>query len=168
MRAVATIQELYGRIAPLVRTTVDGLDAEQLHDAPVADANTMGWLVWHLTRIQDHHVAELMRVDQIWVGGEWATKFGLEADPSNIGFGHSAAEMRAVRPGAPSDLVDYHTVVDERTRNYLDGLDDSELNDIVDEHWDPPVTRAARLISVAEDSLQHIGQAAYLRGLLDY
>lgn len=166
MDAIETIQGLYARIAPLVASTVDGIELEDLKDAPAPDANTMAWLVWHLTRVQDHHVAELMDVDQVWTDGDWASRFGLEPDPSNTGFGHTSAEMKAIQPRSPSDLLDYHVAVDERTKSYLDVLNDSKLDEIVDENWDPPVTRGVRLVSVAADSLQHIGQAAYLRGLL--
>jgi hypothetical protein len=48
----------------------------------------------------------------------------------------------------------------------LAGLPDGELDRVVDRRWDPPVTMGVRLISIADDCLQHVGQASYLRGLL--
>src|SRR5438132_1165435 len=58
--------EIYDRVPPLVRAAVEDLDAEQLVWRPGREANSIGWLVWHLTRVQDHHVAELVADDQIW------------------------------------------------------------------------------------------------------
>lgn len=159
--------ELYGRIPPLVRSAVDGLDTEALTTPPVPGANTVGWLTWHLARVQDDHIAEAFDTDQIWSEGPWADRFGLAPDPANTGYGHSHDEMLAVRPDGPDAVIAYFTAVDQRTRSMLAGLEPSQLERVVDDRWDPPVTLGVRLISVADDGLQHVGQAAYARGMLD-
>jgi uncharacterized damage-inducible protein DinB len=158
--------ELYGRIPDLVRSAVDGLGPDQLTVAPTEGANPVGWLVWHLTRVQDHHVAELLDEPQVWASGEWAGRFGLEPDPGNTGYGHGAADVASVRPESAGALVAYHEAVDARTRAFLAGLSPADLDQVVDERWDPPVTLGVRLVSIADDDLQHAGQAAYGRGLL--
>jgi hypothetical protein len=162
----ALLLELYGRIPPLARAAVDGVDRARLTEAPAHGANTIAWLVWHLARIQDHHVAEILDTDQIWVGGGWAGRFGLEPDPSNTGYGHTAGDVSTVRPDGPEALVEYLDTVDRRTRAMLAGLSQRDLDRVVDRRWDPPVTLGVRLVSIADDGLQHAGQAAYLRGLL--
>lgn len=162
----ALLIELYGRIPPLARHAVDGLYVEQLTEAPAPGRNPIGWLVWHLARVQDHHVAELLGTDQVWVGDGWAGRFGLDPDPSNIGYGHSAEEVATVRPADAGVLLDYLEEVNARTRAVLEGLVPDDLDRIVDRRWDPPVTLGVRLVSIADDSLQHAGQAAYVRGLL--
>jgi uncharacterized damage-inducible protein DinB len=159
--------ELYGRVPPLARDAVDGLTVDDLVRAPGPEANTIAWLVWHLTRVQDHHVAELIDSEQVWIGGDRASAFGLEPDPTNTGYGHSPAEVASVRPESAAALLDYLDAVDARTRAFLAGLDPDDLDRIVDRHWDPPVTMGVRLVSVADDCLQHLGQAAYARGLLE-
>ena len=64
-------------------------------------------------------------------------------------------------------LVGYHDAVhDLATVQYLRGLDEPELGRIVDTSWDPPVTLGVRLVSVIADDLQHVGQAAFVRGIL--
>ena len=160
--------ELYGRISPLARDAVDGLDTERLTRPPTSGANTIGWLVWHLARVQDHHVAELLDTDQVWVAGDWAGRFGLEPDPHNTGYGHSPDEVAAVRPDGPEVLTGYLGAVQDRTEAMLRDLTPDELDRIVDRRWDPPVTLGVRLVSIADDSLQHVGQAAYARGLLGF
>jgi len=160
--------ELYGRIRPLAADAVDGLDAEQLREAPAPGANTIGWLVWHLARVQDHHVAELIGAEQVWARGEWAPRCGLEPDPSNTGYGHGPDEVRAVQPDGPDALLGYLDEVDARTKTMLDELGPDDLDRVVDRRWDPPVTLGVRLVSIADDCLQHVGQAAYVRGLLGF
>ena len=160
--------ELYGRLLPLAVAVVDGLDLATLTQAPAPGANTIAWLVWHTARVQDHHVAEILAADQIWVADDRARGFGLEADPSNTGYGHAPADVAAVRPERPEILVEYLTAVGRRTQTYLEGLAADDLVRIVDRRWDPPVTLGVRLVSIADDGLQHLGQAAYLRGLLTH
>lgn len=163
----ALLLELYGRIPPLAAEAVAGLGAEQLTQRPAPDANSIGWLVWHLARVQDHHIAEILDRPQVWSTGSWAERVGLDPDPSNTGYGHSSADVAAVRPENAAALTDYLAAVDVRTRSFLERLVPDELDRVVDRRWDPPVTLGVRLVSVADDSLQHAGQAAYVRGLLD-
>lgn len=159
--------ETYGRIPPLVAGAVEGLDGDGLSAAPRPGANTVGWLVWHLARVQDHHVAELLDDDQLWVSGDWSGRFGLAPDPDNTGYGHDPDEVAAVRPEGPEVCTAYLGAVWARTEAYLRTLGPDDLDQVIDERWDPPVTLGVRLVSVADDSLQHAGQAEYARGLLD-
>ena len=158
--------ELYGRIPPLTEAAVAGLDAEELHRAPEPGANTIGWLVWHLARVQDHHISELLGTEQVWAGADWAQRCGLEPDPSNTGYGHSVEDVRVVQPDSAEVLLGYLGEVDARTTAMLEGLAPGDLDHVVDSRWDPPVTLGVRLVSIADDCLQHVGQAAYVRGLL--
>jgi uncharacterized damage-inducible protein DinB len=157
---------MYGRLPELVETAVDGLTPEQLTWAPADGANSIGWLVWHLTRVQDSHLAELTGREQVWVEGGWAPRFGLPAGTRDTGYGHRPAQVAAVRPESARVLLDYHAAVHERTVEHLRGLSAADLDRVVDEQWDPPVTLGVRLVSVYDDAAQHCGQAAYVRGLL--
>jgi len=158
--------ELFGRIPPLARRAVEGVDSDRLCEPPAPGANTIAWLVWHLARVQDHHVSELIGTDQLWAGGAWSRACGLDPDPTNTGYGHSPEEVLSVRPGRPEVLLDYLDAVDRRTGAMLEDLAPADLDRVVDRRWDPPVTMGVRLVSIADDSLQHAGQAAYVRGLL--
>ncbi len=162
------LNELYGRIAPLAERAVTGLQAEQLARSAADGANTIGWLIWHLARVQDHHVGEILDVDQLWVADGWAERFALPADPADIGYGHDRARMEAVRPDGPDVLLGYLAAVQERTDRFLAGLAPPDLARIVDRRRDPPVSLGVRLVSIADDSLQHVGQACYLRGLFGW
>jgi hypothetical protein len=161
------LTDLFDRIPEHVSDAVEGLDADALSTSLVPGTNPIGWLVWHLTRVQDHHVAELLGADQVWVTGDWARRFGVDADPRNTGYGHTAEEVTTIRPAGPDVLVDYYAAVAARTRSFVRQLTPGDLDRIVDRRWDPPVSLGVRLVSIADDDIQHAGQAAYLRGLLE-
>lgn len=166
MDVAALLLELYGRIPPLARKAVDGVDPERLTEPPVPGTNHIAWLVWHLARVQDSHVAELLDTEQLWETGDWAGRFGLDPDPWNTGYGHTPEEVASVRPESPEVLLEYVDAVTDRTCSMLEGLTPADLDRIVDRNWDPPVTLGVRLVSIADDDIQHAGQAAYVRGLL--
>jgi uncharacterized damage-inducible protein DinB len=166
VNATNVFEEAFGRIPGLVTRAVKDLTPEQLRQAPADGANTIAWLVWHLTRIQDDHLSELLDREQVYLTGEWAPKFGLKPDPSDTGYGHSATQVAAVRPESWQTLADYYTAVHERTTAYLAERSAADFDEVVDEAWDPPVTLGVRLVSVISDDIQHAGQAAYVRGLL--
>ena len=157
--------EEFGRIRGVVLGAVRGLSEDQLAFRPEGRCNSIAWLVWHLTRIQDDHVADVAGTQQAWTSEGWADRFGLPFPVAETGYGHSSAEVAAVRASADL-LVGYHEAVFGHTVEYVRGLADADLDRVVDEHWDPPVTLGVRLVSVVSDDLQHGGQAAYVRGML--
>ena len=166
MNASEMVSEGFGRLPELVDEAVRGLSPEQLRQAPADGANTIAWLVWHLTRVQDSHIAELIDAEQVYLSGDWAPKFGLKPSPSDTGYGYTAAQVAAVAPESWQVLVGYYEAVHTRTMAFIDGLSDDDLDRVVDEGWDPPVTLGVRLMSVYDDDTRHVGQAAYVRGLL--
>jgi uncharacterized damage-inducible protein DinB len=158
--------EAFGRLPELVAGAVEGLSPEQLRQAPAEGANTIGWLVWHLTRVQDSHLTELIGGEEVYASGGWAVLFGLPAGSTDTGYGHSPEQVAAVAPETSQALLNYYAAVHERTLDHLRGLSDDDLDRVVDKNWDPPVTLGVRLVSVYDDDAQHAGQAAYVRGLL--
>ncbi len=113
-------------------------------------------------------MSELLDTAQVWTSGDWAQRCGLEPDPSNTGYGHGPKDVAAVRPENTDVLLGYLGEVEARTRGYLVSLGADALDRVVDQRWDPPVTLGVRLVSIADDGLQHLGQAAYVRGLLGF
>ncbi|MFG1603866.1 DinB family protein [Actinoplanes sp. NPDC049265] len=166
MRGNEVLIEAFGRLPELVARAVEGLSPEQLRQAPAEGANTIGWLVWHLTRVQDSHLTELIGGQEVYVSGGWAPMFSQPADSTDTGYGHSAEQVAALAPETSQALLNYYAAVHERTLDYLREVSDDDLDRVVDKNWEPPVTLAVRLVSVYDDDAQHAGQAAYARGLL--
>lgn len=165
MNAAALAADGFGRVHEVVHQVVEGLDDAQLAHRPTPDANSIAWLVWHLTRIEDDHVAALAGAQQRWLDDGWNERFALPLSPHDTGYGHTSEEVASVR--APADLLlGYHDAVHGATLAWLEGVHDADLDRIVDRSWTPPVTAGVRLVSVIADTLQHAGQAAYVRGTL--
>lgn len=165
MTPAELLVESLGRVLESGTTVVDGLTADQLAHRPTPDANSIGWLVWHLTRVQDDHVAEVAGIEQVWTAQGYAARFALPLEVGDIGYGHTSEQVGQVR--ATADLLaSYLAAVHAQSVGYLRGLSADDLDRVVDERWDPPVTLGVRLVSVVNDDTQHVGQAAYVRGLL--
>ncbi len=166
MNHAGVFVEAFERIKGVVHSTLDDIPTEALTYRADPEANTIAWLIWHLTRVQDDHIAGVAGSDQVWTADGWNDRFGLPFDNSDIGYGQSADEVAAVMSSA--DLLrDYYDAVHAKTATYVQYLNAQDLDRVVDENWDPPVTLGARLVSVISDDLQHTGQAAYIRGLFE-
>lgn len=165
MKSADLLADAFGRIREDVHQAISGLTTDQLVARVDPDANTVAWLVWHLTRVQDDHVADVADTEQVWTANGWAQRFGLPFTPSATGYGQSSDEVAQVRADAQL-LTGYHDAVCEQTLRYVRTLTDDGLDRVIDESWNPPVTLGARLVSVVNDDTQHAGQAAFVRGML--
>lgn len=155
-----------GRVRDNVHAVVEGLTRTQLAERLDPGANSIAWLVWHLTRVQDDHVAGVAGTDQVWLSDGWSTRFALPLDEHDHGFGHSSAQVASVVADGEL-LAAYHDAVHARSVAYVETLSDDDLARVVDRRWTPPVTLAVRLVSVVDDCAQHVGQASFVRGVLD-
>jgi uncharacterized damage-inducible protein DinB len=162
----ALLTDAFSRIEEEVHGAVGGLSEEQLAHRVDADANSIGWLVWHLSRVQDDHVAGVAGTEQVWTAQGWAERFDLPFPTGSIGYGHTSADVARVRVASPDLLTGYYDAVAARTMEYIAGLTEDDLDRVVDEAWDPPVTLGVRLVSVIDDCAQHAGQAAFVRGIV--
>ena len=167
MEVADLLVDAFERVRESVHDAVEGLTEEQLTARLDPDANTIAWLVWHLARVQDDHVGAVAGVEQVYTAQGWTQRFGLPFEPGAIGYGHSSADVAAVRVGDPALLTGYYDAVHDQTVRYVHGLTGPDLDRVVDEAWDPPVTLGVRLVSVVNDTTQHVGQAAFVRGVLE-
>lgn len=159
--------DAFGRVREEVHAVVEDLTPEQVTFRVEDRSNSIGWLVWHLTRIQDAHIAEIVDDEQIWTDRGWAERFSLPYPPEATGYGQTAKDVASFRLAAPDLLLGYYNAVHDRTAEFVGTVTADDLDRIVDESWDPPVTLGVRLVSIISDDLQHVGQAAFIRGLLD-
>jgi len=166
MTSAELLLDAFSRIRDEVTSAVQGLSIDQLCYRADPAANTIAWLVWHLTRIQDDHLAAAFATEQVWISGGWSDRFALPFEPTAHGYGHTTEEVGAVRVDAEL-LSGYHEATHAETAKLLAGVSDSDLDRVVDDRWDPPVTLGVRLVSVIGDDLQHAGQAAFIRGLVE-
>ncbi|MBC9732438.1 mycothiol transferase [Nocardioides marmotae] len=159
------LKDAFGRVVESGTAVVDGLTTDQLAVRPAPQTNSIAWLVWHLARVQDDHVADVAGREQVWTAQGWVDRFDLPFESGATGYGQDAEAVGRVRVSADL-LAGYLRAVHEQTLAFLDTVAPEDLDRVVDDSWDPPVTLGVRLVSVLDDDAQHVGQAAYVRGLL--
>lgn len=164
MQPHALLVDALGRSLENALHAIDGLSADQLAWRPGPTANPIGWLVWHLARVQDDHVAFVAGLEQVWTAQGHAAALDLPYEDGDIGYGHSTEQVGALRVEAPR-LAAYVEAVTRQSTAWLE-RGDHDWDRVVDDRWDPPVTLTVRLVSVVDDCAQHAGQAGYVRGLL--
>ena len=167
MRTNDVLADAFGRIRGHVHSAATGLSGAGLNYRPDSDANSIGWLVWHLTRVQEDHVAHLAGKPQEYVAGGWAQRLALKPDDNDLGYGHTSQQVAAVTFDSPETLLAYYDAVHERSLDYVASINASELDRLVDTSFDPPVTAGVRIVSVIDDCMNHAGQANYVRGMFE-
>jgi uncharacterized damage-inducible protein DinB len=165
MNSTELLADSFDRVRESVHAAVDGLSQDQLGERLEGEANSIAWLVWHLTRVQDDHVAQVAGTEQLYTSAGWVERFNLPLDVTDTGYGHESAEVAVVQSDVAT-LLGYYDDVHEATLRYVSSLTDADLDRVVDTRFDPPVTLGVRLVSVVSDDLQHAGQAAIFRGIL--
>jgi uncharacterized damage-inducible protein DinB len=154
----------FSRVQEVVHAVLDGLTAEELTFRADEQANSIDWLIWHLSRVQDDHIAAAAGLDQVWLEG-WQQRAALPFAETETGYGQDPAAISEVR--LPADfLAGYYDATHAQTISFVSGVREADLAAIIDSRWDPPVTLGVRLMSVISDDLQHAGQAALLRGIV--
>jgi hypothetical protein len=170
MDTVTILVDAFERIRDVTHRAVDGLSDDALVFRPTGPtnpgANSIAWLVWHIARIQDDHIADLHAAAQVWIADGWCERFGFPFPPAATGYDQTSTEVAAVRASAV-ELIAYYDAVHAETVAYVRTLEPDDLDRVVDRSWDPPVTAGVRIVSVISDNLQHAGQAAFIRGLLE-
>ncbi|WP_104053730.1 MULTISPECIES: DUF664 domain-containing protein [unclassified Arthrobacter] len=157
--------DAFGRLPQAVRSATHGLDADALNHRPYPQGNSIAWLIWHLARGEDAQIAPLAGYEQAWTAEGWYGRVGLPLAVEDTGYGHNSEQVAAVQVQSADVLLGYYEAVHSRTAAFVSGLSGPDLDQVVDTAWDPPVTLGVRLISILGDGLEHVGQAAYLRGM---
>ncbi|RNL52067.1 mycothiol transferase [Arthrobacter oryzae] len=164
MKSNGMLLDAFGRIHETVAAVLDGAAVESLVRRPAGTGNSMAWLIWHLSRVEDAQVASAAGLDQVWHAQGFAGRFDLPLPEGDTGYGHSTSQVDAVQ-APPELLLEYYSAVHRQTVELLKTLGDADLGRVVDTRWDPPVTLGVRLVSTIADCFQHAGQAAYVKGL---
>ncbi len=157
--------DAFGRIQETIHDVLGGVSDDQLATPVAPRANTIGWLIWHVSRLIDDHVSDVAGSEQLWMGQGWADRFGLPFPVRAIGYGQSVEQAQSVQVSGGL-LGEYFDAAHGLAVDFVGSVTETDLDRIVDVRWDPPVTLAVRLVSVVNDSMQHVGQAAYVKGIL--
>jgi len=158
------LRDFFTRLIEHVDDVTDGLTGAVSRYRPTPEANSIAWLVWHSARVQDAQLCDIAGIEQVWFRDGWVDRFALDLPRDAHGYGHTPEDVAKVQ--APVELLaGYYHAVHQATLEYVASVTPDELARIVDRRWTPAVTASARLVSIIDDCAQHLGQAAYLRGI---
>ncbi|MGW0657115.1 DinB family protein, partial [Streptomyces umbrinus] len=97
MHAKDILVDAYDRIREEVHAAVDGLSPGDLNTRIDDRTNSISWLVWHLTRVQDDHVADAFGLKQVWLSQDWPDRFALGLPGRDTGYGHTPRQVAKVQ-----------------------------------------------------------------------
>src|SRR5688572_23012450 len=85
---------------------LDGLTSADLAWRPQAECNSMGFIAWHMARVEDRFVQYFAPgVEEVWVKHHWYTQFGLDAADHGVRF--TLAQVAAFPVISPEVLWGY-------------------------------------------------------------
>ncbi|MDA1215963.1 MAG: DinB family protein [Chloroflexi bacterium] len=154
-----------GRADGTLKRALEGLTREELMQQPAGPgSNPIGWLAWHLTRVQDGYGSRIAGVEQVWRTQKWYEKFGLEETPPS----YKPETVGTFDPISAELLLEYYEMVKTATVGYIASLsaEDWERQLPQIDPSRPPQTVADGVAIITSDNIQHIGQIAYVRGLI--
>ncbi|MFQ5932949.1 MAG: DinB family protein [Nitrospiraceae bacterium] len=166
MESAVIVADALDRVRDNLHRDLKDLTPQELVAGPKPP---IGWLVWHLIRVQDANISALAGREQAWIAEGWHARFAMPPDPKDYASGHrqTPAQVDAFSVTDSQVLLDYFDVVLERTKTYLSTLFPGDLDRILNEpQYQTPPTVGVRLVSVIADNTRHAGQVEYLRGLI--
>ena len=166
MDARDILREAASRPATEAKALVDTLPEGVLNAHAGGHTNSIAWLLWHAGRQMDVQLAQLSGEPQVWHGQGFDSRFNLGELGDTVGYGHTAEQARAVVVEDTALLVEYLGATTAALSEYIAGLSEADLDDVIDTSWTPHVTCGVRLVSMIDDAAQHVGQAAYATGIL--
>jgi len=138
------------------------LSAEQLNAHPAGHPNSVAWLLWHTGREIDVQLSAMSGKPQVWE--KFRDRFELGDLGETVGYGHASEQAGQIKVNDQQLLVDYVGFSVRALGEYVASLSEQDLDEVIDNSWETPVTRGIRLVSIVDDATQHVGQASYAAG----
>lgn len=146
--------------------TINQMTVEELNQMPDPLIKSVSWLTWHTAKMLDQQVSQLNEEEALYFTQAWVDRFAFDLPKNTEDWKHSPEEAKKVIITDKELLIDYLKLTIKVSKNYLSQLDADTLEDIIDQSWNPAVTRGVRLVSTVDDALMHSGQAVYTRRLV--
>ncbi len=163
----SVVKSVLDRNERYMLAALSGLSPEELRARPAPESNPIGWLMWHLTRVQDYAISTILEHETVWVRGKWYEKFGMAPDPAYRGNGDTPEQVDQFAAPNTETLVAYYRAVRANTDAFLNALTEEDLSRMVPPvRGTEPVPLAERLPGIIVETVHHGGQVAYARGAL--
>jgi hypothetical protein len=164
-----TFEDYWGRFD----RALEGLTSEELAWRPQDDCNPIGFIAWHMARVEDrflHHFAK--GTEEVWVKNAWYAKFGLDAADHGVRF--TLEQVAAFPAISPELLSGYLEDVRRETRTFLQEFQLQDL-DVVSGRspFSPNIPAGSDKWPMGHmfrqlfgELNQHLGQVSYVRGMV--
>ncbi|MCH8109745.1 MAG: DinB family protein [Chloroflexi bacterium] len=162
MDIVRFISQSMSQVQMRLLATCDGLTQEQALWRPAPHANNIGFILWHVGRVEDTRISSLREPHpQIWESQGWYEKFGQSVDAPDPG---DRMGLRALSIPTLDVLLGYVKAVHQQTLEFLSALKPDDL-DAIPNPSQPERTVADVLRHMITHKNNHHGQIDYIRGL---
>lgn len=160
------ILNMLDRVQNALTAVVNGLSHKELTWRPRAEANSIGFILWHQMRCEDIFVQSMIQQKpQVWVSEKWYEKLNLPENPQDVGYGYTAEQVAAFPVPELDDLLGYAKATRARTVEYLKDIAADKLDQVIQTPIFGDITIGNVFVILLGDTIQHTGQTAYLRGL---
>ena len=149
-----------------LKKAVDGLTPAELRWQPTLVSNPISWIVWHMARVEDRWVNRVLRGDvELWIRDGWHEKFGMSEEAH--GYGETETQVWAMPDVAMSDVMAYFDAVQRSTATHLEQMTSADIEaTYVHPRKRTDLTGAWILGHILVEESQHLGQIAYIRGMI--
>ena len=162
---IAAFQNAYDEYLTATKKAVEGLSTEEAYRQPAPDSNPIGWIVWHMARVEDHWLNGLFRdAGQVWNRGGWDKKFGMDSEAR--GAGQTIEEVMSMPKIPIADLLAYFDAVRAETAPAIASVTDAQLEQVFNHPRFGEKTGAWIVSHIIVEESQHTGQVAMVRGML--
>ena len=160
------ILNMLDRVQNALTAAVNGLSHKELTWRPGAEANSIGFILWHQMRCEDIFVQSMIqRKPQVWVSEKWYEKLNLSENSQDVGYGYTAEQVAAFPVPELNDLLGYAKATRARTVEYLKAIAADKLDQVIQTPIFGDIPIGNVFVILLGDIIQHTGQIAYLRGL---
>ena len=143
---------------------VQDLTPQELAWRAGPEANPIGWILWHMLRVEDFWVQFFaQRQLELWERDGWHQKFGLPT--RDTGFGHTTEQVASFPALDLSELLKYGEAVRASTLAYLRGLGPADFQ-VIPRERRPDMSIGGMFRQIVGELFQHQGHIAYLKGLV--
>ncbi len=141
---------------------LDGLTQEEVAWSPNAECNSIAFILWHMTRVEDLFVNRVIqREKELYEAEGWQEKLGTPVKA----YGYTLEELKAWPVPKLEVLRAYANSVREKTLSFLQSVTPEKLSEEVIRPNRPPDSVGASLGHMSTEIALHVGQIAYLRGV---
>ncbi|MFC1994682.1 DinB family protein [Chloroflexota bacterium] len=143
---------------------LDGLTQEEAAWSPRAECNSIAFISWHIARVEDFFVNRaLQRKDELYESEGWQEKLGTP--PKEVGYQYTVGQLCAWPVPQLEVLRAYADSVREKTLAFLKHLAPARLSEVPRPDRSPD-SIGVTLGRISTEIALHVGQIAYLRGML--